>query len=992
MSLSSILLQPGDENNFIQPVSGSWKQLNVANTQSTEINTRSIRIIDSIQCDSQNVLNSVAGSQYITVNSADPINPVVDVINVVKTIVPGTNITVDDTDPENPIVSSTGGGGVGSNLFTIVDVDITAADLAGGATKVIWTPPDSSTYIVLQSAIVIDQCVDFDAGGDRDLDINFSVVDGELAQIISASVLKNLSTSVPNLNSFAAGLTQNTINQPDNIIRAVYSTGGGSNDYTSGNLHLRYWLLDTNATAIGGSDNIVYVKDISVTAADLASGGQVTILDNTDPAGQYEVITTYVNPFGTNFSGGGGDRDVIITDGISQYAFLSSAGLSNVAGVSYPYVESYTGLIGLPVTNSVSIASQPGANLYAEYINGASDFTDGEFFISMVLRKIAGNNSVGVQEVVAGTGVTVNNTNPQRPIVSVNASTASSAVLKDNGTAGEIFCLANRSDGFGLYKSVIKPFEFYTTSGPTNVAGDQAVYGCCVDSSDNFYVCGQFYDTLTLGAITVTTTTPGIYDCFLAKLTSGGTWDWIKTGTSAVGENCTAVSVATDNTYIWLLTNYQTMIDFDGSGPSAAGRNFCVFQLNMDGTYFADFTTSGTLNTNVESSSLKLLSNGDPVISFNLNLSVDTLNFGTIPIAGATAARVGITRIDVGSGLFDWVTLNTFTGDGNAQNRQFTCLTVDSSDNIYTTGSFNSGTGNATDTVTMGSTLTLNDGNQVRCFISKMNSTGTWQWALTDESVTNTQNSEFTGVVVDGSTVYVSGSCDSDAQFGTSTIINNSTPIIVTSTTAGVWNSAIVEYGGFTGSFQQLKINNSKLFASWVALNGSVTPYQVFLQDNSGLAKFALDGTIESNFNFEFESFAPVFDFNSSNEPLHASGIYTGSQIQFQPNFLSDYTANFIVIRLPANLNTYSTTSQLAVLLQSGNLGDTVEFAIFGSQNVFSGLTAGNIYTWDVDTETFTTLTNESWYYNVGYALSANTILIFNPLQRYGDNWNFILN
>jgi hypothetical protein len=335
----------------------------------------------------------------------------------IRNITAGANANIDYTDPHEPVISCTGGTSntTTQGLFTIVDVDITAADLAGGATKVIWTPPDSSVYLVLQSVIVVDQSVDFDVGGDYDIVIQFASVDGELSQVIAANDLPILSSFTPNLCSYYAGFNVNTINQPSNVIRAAYSSGG-TTDYTSGSIHLRYWLLDTNAMSIGGSDNIVYVKDVSITAAGLASGGQVTILDNTDPAGQYEVIVAYTSASATAFSGGGGDQSIRITDGTSVYLNMNDPSSSTVAFSIQPSSE----IFALTTTDSISTPTAAGADIYATYTGGTTDWTDGELILSMVLRKIAGNNAVGVQSIVEGPGITVDATDPQHPIVSVN--------------------------------------------------------------------------------------------------------------------------------------------------------------------------------------------------------------------------------------------------------------------------------------------------------------------------------------------------------------------------------------------------------------------------------------------------------------------------------------------------------------------------------------------------------------------------------------------
>lgn len=906
----------------------------------------------------------------------------------IRNISAGANANIDYTDPHEPIISCTGGTSniTTQGLFTIVDVDITAADLAGGATKIIWTPPDNSVYIVLQSAIVVDQCVDFDVGGDYDIIIQFASVDGELSQIVGASILPILSSFTPNLRSIDAGLDPNTINQPSNVIRAAYSSGG-TTDYTSGSIHLRYWLLDTNAMSIGGSgDSIVYVKDVSITAAALASGGQAIILDNTDPAGQYEVITAYTSAFGsTDFSGGGGDRDILITDGTSDYGRITAIALLNTEAGSFTYGDyiQTEGRIQIPITNSISIPTVAGADIYATYTGGTTDWTDGELIFSIILRKIAGNNAVGVQSVVEGPGITVDSSDPQNPIVSVTSALAATSILKDNGNVGEVFYLADRSAGFGLYKSVIKPFEFWNYSSPRTIDDGHYVFNICIDSSDNVYITGYFRGTLTLGSQTVTSNAPSQEDIFVAKLLSTGTWDWIKTGYTA-GFNTYGVDIVTDNTHLYVSAYFVNDLTFDGNPTISDGLNVAILKLTTAGTYVDLYHSTQPLSQGPEPYGLKLLSGGDVVTVFLLFNSYE-VTFGATTITSATENRIGIARLNTGAGTWTWATVNTFTGDGRMSYPNFEnkILAVDSSDNIYFSGIFEST--NPGDSITMGSTIT-SIGTETKLVIAQMDSSGVWQWALSDESLISYITGG-TAVTVDGTTVYVSGYTNGGGQFGTTTLPGVPTVFIATCTTAGVWNSVIfqVESGG---EFNQLSVYSGGLYVGHVNIAGGAStgvPYLKF-GDTGGMFKLDLSGTPLVMFNRAVGTAYCYFVFNSNDEPIIVGNDDT-DQVQFEP---IENAANQLIFlyRLKANFDLYTTPNFVCVLLQSGLAGDTVEFTISGVNDIFSGLTSGTIYYWDPDTETrVAQLTNNGPI--IGPALSTSKILFtFTPGSVYTDTWN----
>jgi len=53
-------------------------------------------------------------------------------------------------------------------------------------------------------------------------------------------------------------------------------------------------------------------------------------------------------------------------------------------------------------------------------------------------------------------------------------------------------------------------------------------YSISVDANGNSYVTGIFQGTATFGAFTLTSSGSYIYDVFVAKLDTGGNWQWVK--------------------------------------------------------------------------------------------------------------------------------------------------------------------------------------------------------------------------------------------------------------------------------------------------------------------------------------------------------------------------------------------------------------------------------------------------------------------------------
>lgn len=133
---------------------------------------------------------------------------------------------------------------------------------------------------------------------------------------------------------------------------------------------------DENANLIG--------FDITVDAASLASAGSVTLHASTG-AKQYKIRSLFINSGGTNFSGGGGDRLLSITDGTTDYSVIPAATLQALVnagwgdGTDLPY----------PASAAISTSTVAGASLVATYSGGAADYGAGSVVISGVIERVA---------------------------------------------------------------------------------------------------------------------------------------------------------------------------------------------------------------------------------------------------------------------------------------------------------------------------------------------------------------------------------------------------------------------------------------------------------------------------------------------------------------------------------------------------------------------------------------------------------------------------
>lgn len=128
--------------------------------------------------------------------------------------------------------------------------------------------------------------------------------------------------------------------------------------------------------------NLIAV-DVTVGQAALASGGSVTLYASS-AAKQYKIRNMWVNRGGTNFSGGGGDRLLSITDNTTVYSVIPAASLQTLANTGW-------GVTGLPFPASAAIntSTAAGASIVAKYSGGAADYTAGSVVISLLLERVA---------------------------------------------------------------------------------------------------------------------------------------------------------------------------------------------------------------------------------------------------------------------------------------------------------------------------------------------------------------------------------------------------------------------------------------------------------------------------------------------------------------------------------------------------------------------------------------------------------------------------
>jgi hypothetical protein len=162
----------------------------------------------------------------------------------------------------------------------------------------------------------------------------------------------------------------------------------------TGNTSLTGTLTSTGNVSLTGSatsfiaDGVtlgkIFYKEVTATFTTLATNAQV-VVQASSGSQQYKVRRIMLSGAGTNFSGGGGDRLLKLTDGTSIYTVVPAASLQTLAASTW-------GATATPYPASaahINTATAAGVNLYLQYSGGTADYTAGSCTFIVELEKTA---------------------------------------------------------------------------------------------------------------------------------------------------------------------------------------------------------------------------------------------------------------------------------------------------------------------------------------------------------------------------------------------------------------------------------------------------------------------------------------------------------------------------------------------------------------------------------------------------------------------------
>ena len=305
------------------------------------------------------------------------------------------------------------------------------------------------------------------------------------------------------------------------------------------------------------------------------------------------------------------------------------------------------------------------------------------------------------------------------------------------------------SSGGGQGRSGGSSSGFLVNFGGSGNVTDVA--GVAIDSSDNIYITGTSEGTNIFGKNVTSGTTR---DIFVAKLNSSGVVKWVYTAGGTGADRGRKIALDSSGN-IYVAGYYENTVDFGGGNITSNGSwDAYLLKLNSSGTF--QWVKSYGASSNDLGRDVAIDSNDNIYLTGNFRGTVD---FGGGDVSSNPSANAYIFLVKFNSsGVFQWVYTAGGTGVDDVRS-----LALDSSDNPYITGSFQS-------TVNFGGGNTT-AANTNDLFILKLNSSGAYQSIYTS-NIDTTQKAK--GLFIDSSgNVYATGTFKNTVNFGGGEVISS---------------------------------------------------------------------------------------------------------------------------------------------------------------------------------------------------------------------------
>ena len=297
-------------------------------------------------------------------------------------------------------------------------------------------------------------------------------------------------------------------------------------------------------------------------------------------------------------------------------------------------------------------------------------------------------------------------------------------------------------------------WEWAVSGGGT---GQEDCWGLCADNDGNTYVTGTFEGTASFGSISLTST--GGTDVFVAKLDANGAWQWAVSGGGSGSDLGQRIAIDSGGN-LCVIGSFEGTAEF-GSFPLTSSGGPDVFVAKLDNTGAWQWAAQGGGPDLYD-----MTSSGGICVDTSNNVYITgyfmgDATFGSITLTTVAICDAFVAKLSTG-GTWQWAVQSQASGTGGTFGAS---ITSDASKNTYLTGYF---TGS-----TVFGTTTLICNGLIDAFIAKLSPTGSWQWAVQSETEGYGLVTTLDICIDANRSTYITGGFYQAADFGSTTLTSN---------------------------------------------------------------------------------------------------------------------------------------------------------------------------------------------------------------------------
>jgi hypothetical protein len=321
-------------------------------------------------------------------------------------------------------------------------------------------------------------------------------------------------------------------------------------------------------------------------------------------------------------------------------------------------------------------------------------------------------------------------------------------------------------------------WQWATTAGGIGAGMQDYGIGIVADDEGNSYVTGIFANTIHFGSITLTSN--GNDDIFVAKLNSSGLWQWSRQFGSTYIDDGNGITISSSGS-LYCTGAFSGTVAFGSTTLTSSSGSEDIFVCKMDTAGNVHWAVKAGGSTPDYGNAIVWEEEGDLFVT---GWYSTTATFGTSSVTTLGGNEVFVARCD-SNGIWKWVASGGTAGIDIAYD-----IGLDEEKSSYLTGYVNAGY-----PVIFGNDTIMLASNYSDVFVAKCDSNGEWQWL----SVSGDSSWDVGyGITVDGCHQYVTG-------YFTLTVAFDSIPLTAAGTTSDAY---IGQYSDCAGSLIAFSVND----------------------------------------------------------------------------------------------------------------------------------------------------------------------------------------